>query len=175
VADGALGLWTAMEQEFPKASEQRCWVHRTANVLDKLPKTVQPAAKRLLHRMYMSPTKRQGLAAYEELLALYEAKYPNACQCSREDQGVLFTFYDFAAEHWRHIRTTNPIESTFATVRHRSRQTNACGSRSATLAVVFKLAREAEKSWRKLNGYELIEKVSRGVRLEDGVEVREAA
>jgi putative transposase len=175
VADGALGLWAAMEQEFPKTREQRCWVHKTANVLDKMAKGVQAAAKRLLHQMYMSPTKRDALAAYREFQALYVAKYPKACQCLKKDQDVLFTFYDFPAEHWRHIRTTNPIESTFATVRHRSRQTKGCGSRAATLAMVFKLAREAEKSWRKLNGYELIEKVIRGVRFSDGVEVREAA
>jgi len=175
VADGALGLWAAMEQEFPQTREQRCWVHKTANVLDKMPKTVQPAAKQLLHEMYLSPTKLDALAAYHEFLTLYGAKYPKACECLKKDEDVLFTFYDFPAEHWRHIRTTNPIESTFATVRHRSRQTKGCGSRASTLAMVFKLAREAEKSWRRLNGYELIEKVIRGVRFADGVEVREAA
>jgi putative transposase len=175
VADGALGLWAAMEQELPKTHEQRCWVHKTANVLDKMAKGVQAAAKRLLHQMYMSPTKRDALAAYREFLTLYGAKYPKACECLKKDQEVLFTFYDFPAEHWRHIRTTNPIESTFATVRHRSRQTKGCGSRAATLAMVFKLAREAEKSWRRLNGYELIEKVIRGVCFVDGMEVREAA
>jgi len=175
VADGALGLWAAMEEEFPAARQQRCWVHKTANVLDKMPKKVQPAAKRLLHEMYMSPTKADALAAYREFLVLYEAKYPKACQCLQKDEDVLLTFYDFPAEHWRHIRTTNPIESTFATVRHRSRQTKGCGSRAATLAMVFKLAREAEKSWRRLNGYELIEKVIRGVRFQDGVQNKEAA
>lgn len=175
VADGALGLWAAMEEEFPKAREQRCWVHKTANVLDKMAKGVQPAAKRLLHEMYMSPTKADALAAYREFIVLYEAKYPDACECLAKDEDVLFTFYDFPAEHWRHIRTTNPIESTFATVRHRSRQTKGCGSRAAALAMVFKLAREAERSWRKLNGYELLDKVIRGVRFEDGVELREAA
>ena len=175
VADGALGLWAAMEEEFPEAREQRCWVHKTANVLDKLPKKVQPSAKRMIHQMYMAPTKAGALEAYGEFLALYGAKYPKACQCLQKDEDVLFTFYDFPAEHWRHIRTTNPIESTFATVRHRSRQTKGCGSRAATLAMIFKLAREAERSWRKLNGYELVAKVIRGVRFEDGVEVREAA
>ncbi len=175
VADGALGLWAAMEQEFPQTREQRCWVHKTANVLDKMPKKVQPAAKQLLHEMYLSPTKLDALAAYHEFLTLYGPKYPKACECLNKDEDVLFTFYDFPAEHWRHIRTTNPIESTFATVRHRSRQTKGCGSRAATLAMVFKLAQEAEKSWRRLNGYELIEKVIRGVRFADGMEVREAA
>ena len=175
VADGALGLWAAMEEEFPAARQQRCWVHKTANVLDKLPKKVQASAKRMIHQMYMAPTKATALEAYGEFLALYGAKYPKACRCLEKDRDVLFTFYDFPAEHWRHIRTTNPIESTFATVRHRSRQTKGCGSRSATLAMVFKLSREAEKSWRKLNGYELIDKVIRGVRFQDGVEKKEAA
>jgi putative transposase len=175
VGDGALGLWAAMEEEFPQTREQRCWVHKTANVLDKMPKSVQPAAKRLLHEMYMSPTKADALAAYREFIMLYEAKYPDACECLAKDEDVLFTFYDFPAEHWRHLRTTNPIESTFATVRHRSRQTKGCGSRAAALAMVFKLAREAERSWRKLNGYELLDKVIHGVRFVDGVEVREAA
>ena len=175
VADGALGLWAAMEEEFPAARQQRCWVHKTANVLDKLPKKVQPSAKRQIHQMYMAPTKAAALEAYDEFLTLYGAKYPKACRCIEKDKDVLFTFYDFPAEHWRHIRTTNPIESTFATVRHRSRQTKGCGSRSATLAMVFKLAREAEKSWRRLNGYELIDKVIRGVQFQDGVEKKEAA
>ena len=175
VGDGALGLWAAMAQELPAATEQRCWVHKTANVLDKMPKKVQPAAKRLIQEMYMSPTRAAALEAYEEFLALYGAKHPKACECLQKDKDVLFTFYDFPAEHWRHLRTINPIESTFATLRHRSRQTKGCGSRAATLAMVFKLAREAEKTWRKLNGYEQIAKVIRGVRFEDGVEVREAA
>jgi transposase-like protein len=175
VGDGALGLWAAMAEELPAVKEQRCWVHKTANVLDKMPKKVQPAAKRLIQEMYMSPTRAQALEAYGEFLALYGAKHPKACECLQKDKDVLFTFYDFPAEHWRHLRTTNPIESTFATVRHRSRQTKGCGSRAATLAMVFKLAREAEKTWRKLNGYELIAKVIRGVRFEDGMEVREAA
>jgi putative transposase len=175
VGDGALGLWAAMEEEYPASRQQRCWVHKSANVLDKLPKKVQPSAKRLIHAMQEAPTKADALAAYREFLALYEAKYPKACQCLRKDEDVLFTFYDFPAEHWRHIRTTNPIESTFATVRHRSRQTKGCGSRAATLAMVFKLALEAQKTWRKLNGYDLIAEVIRGVRFQDGVEVREAA
>ncbi len=175
VADGALGLWAAMEQEFPRTRQQRCWVHKTANVLDRMPKKVQPSAKHLIQEMYMSPTRSQALEAYEEFLTLYGAKYPKACECLRKDEDVLFSFYDFPAEHWRHIRTTNPIESTFATIRHRSRQTKGCGSRAATLAMVFKLAREAEKSWRRLNGCELIAQVIRGARFADGVEVQEAA
>jgi len=175
VGDGALGLWAALEEVYPLTRQQRCWVHKSANVLDKLPKKLQPAAKRMLQAMYMSPTKAEALATYHEFLELYGAKYPKACQCLEKDREVLFSFYDFPAEHWRHLRTTNPIESTFATVRHRSRQTKGCGSRAATLGMVFKLAMEAQRGWRRLNGYELIDKVIRGVRFEDGAEVREAA
>jgi len=175
VGDGALGFWRAKEEEFPKARKQRCWVHKTANVLDKMPKKVQPSAKSLIHEMYMAESKKDALEAFDEFMALYEAKYPRACECLKKDKDVLFTFYDFPAEHWVHIRTTNPIESTFATVRHRSRQTKGCGSRTATLTMVFKLAREAEKRWRKINGYELIDKVIRGVVFKDGIEVNEAA
>ena len=175
VGDGALGFWRAKEEEFPKARKQRCWVHKTANVLDKMPKKVQPSAKSLIHEMYMAESKKDALEAFDEFMALYEAKYPKACECLKKDKDVLFTFYDFPAEHWVHIRTTNPIESTFATVRHRSRQTKGCGSRTATLTMVFKLAREAEKRWRKINGYELIDKVIRGVVFKDGIEVNEAA
>ncbi len=175
VGDGALGFWSAMEEVFPQTRQQRCWVHKTANVLDKLPKKVQPSAKALIHEMYMAETKKDGLAAFEEFLGCYGAKYPRACECLRKDRDVLFTFYDFPAEHWVHLRTTNPIESTFATVRHRSRQTKGCGSRTATLAMVFKLTREAEKRWRKINGYDLIQKVIRGVTFQDGIELERAA
>jgi transposase-like protein len=169
VGDGALGFWTALEEELPGAREQRCWVHKTANVLDKLPQSVQPYAKKMIHEMYLSPTKEKALAAYARFLSEYEAKYPKATECLRKDEDVLFTFYDFPAEHWRHIRTTNPIESAFATVRHRHRQTKGCGSRLATLTMVFKLAKEAERHWRKLNGSELLGKVIEGVKFIDGI------
>jgi transposase-like protein len=169
VGDGALGFWAAQEEEFPGAREQRCWVHKTANVLDKLPQSVQPYAKKMIHEMYLSPTKETALAAYARFLSEYEAKYPKATECLRKDEDVLFTFYDFPAEHWRHIRTTNPIESAFATVRHRQRQTKGCGSRLATLMMVFKLAKEAERHWRKLNGSQLLAKVIEGSRFIDGV------
>lgn len=175
IGDGALGFWAAVEEVFPSTRHQRCWVHKTANVLDKMPKKVHPSAKSLLHEMYLSATKEDALEAYEEFLELYGPKFPAACKCLAKDKDVLFTFYDFPAEHWMHIRTINPIESTFATVRHRSRQTKGCGSRAATLAMVFKLAREAEKGWRRINGYELIEKVINGVPFKDGEEFSEAA
>ena len=175
VGDGALGFWRAKEEQFPKARKQRCWVHKTANVLDKMPKKVQPSAKSKIHEMYMAETKEEALEAFDEFMERYGAKYPAACECLKKDKDVLFTFYDFPAKHWVHIRTTNPIESTFATVRHRSRQTKGCGSRKATLTMVFKLGREAEKRWRKINGYKLIPKVIAGVEFKDGIELSEAA
>lgn len=175
IGDGALGFWAALREEYPETREQRCWVHKTANVLDKLPKSVQPDAKKLIHEMYLSPTLQAAKAALADFVTRYEAKYPKAVTCFTKDEDVLFTFYDFPAEHWSHIRTTNPIESTFATVRHRTRQTKGCGSRKATLAMVFKLGLEAEKKWRRLNGARLIAKVITGVRFKDGVVEEEAA
>jgi transposase-like protein len=169
VGDGALGFWRALEEEFPAAREQRCWVHKTANVLDKLPKRKQPHAKKLIHEMYQAETRADALDAYERFIEEYGAKYPGAVECLIKDKDVLFTFYDFPAEHWGHLRTTNPIESTFATVRHRTRQTKGCGSRTATLTMVFKLARQAEKRWRRLNGYKQITNVINGVVFENGI------
>jgi putative transposase len=175
IGDGALGFWAAIEEEFPSCRHQRCWVHKTANVLDKMSKAVQPSAKTFIHEMYMAPTKEQGIQAFNRFINLYEAKYPKACECLQKDKERLFTFYDFPAIHWQHIRTTNHIESTFATVRHRSEQTKGCGSRKATLSMVFQLSREAEKHWRKLRGYQLIQKVLIGVIFKDGEEVKKAA
>lgn len=168
VGDGALGFWAALEEVFPGTRQQRCWVHKTANVLDKLPKKLQPRAKTLIHEMYQASTQEDALATYDAFFELYEAKYPKACHCLAKDKEVLFTFYDFPAEHWLHIRSTNPIESTFATVRHRTRQTKGCGSRKATLSMVFKLGLQAEKHWRRLNGHQLIDKVIQGVRFVNG-------
>lgn len=171
VADGGLGFWPALEEVFPGAKEQRCWVHKTANILDKMSKSVQPMAKQKIHEMYQSPTKKEALEAYDDFLALFEDKFPKACTCLRKDKEVLFTFYDFPAVHWKHLRTTNPIESTFATVRHRTRQTKGCGSRTATISMVYKLGREAEKRWRRLLGYHLVIKVMNGTKFVDGVEI----
>ena len=169
VGDGALGFWTALEEEFPKTRTQRCWVHKTANILDKLPKHKQAHAKQLIHEMYLAETRKEANAAYDRFIAEYEAKWPKATTCLRKDHETLFTFYDFPAEHWAHLRTTNPIESTFATVRHRTRQTKGCGSRLTTLTMVFKLARQAEKHWRRLNGYQLIPHLIEGVQFDDGI------
>lgn len=172
VGDGALGFWPALEEVYPRARHQRCWVHKTANVLDKLPKSLQAMAKRKLQAIYMAPTRQEAIGAMDEFEALFGAKYPKATTCLRKDQDVLLTFYDFPAAHWKHLRTTNPIESTFATVRHRTRQTKGCGSRAATLAMVYKLGREAEKHWRKLDGSTFILKVLHGVRFQDGEELQ---
>ena len=174
IGDGSLGFWAALEEEYPTVREQRCWVHKTANILDKMPKGVQSKAKQRIQDMYMAGTREDAVKAYDEFLSLYEAKFPGACECLRKDRDVLFTFYDFPAEHWTHLRTTNPIESTFATVRHRTKRTKGCGSRTATLTMVYKLATEAEKHWRRLNGHKLIVKVIEGVGFVDGI-MQEAA
>lgn len=171
IGDGALGFWAALEEVFPSTRHQRCWVHKTVNVLDKMAKSVQPHAKKLIHDMYMASTKEEGISAFDSFINLYEAKYPKACECLEKDKEQLFTFYDYPAEHWVHIRTTNPIESTFATVRHRMRQTKGCGSRVATMSMVFKLVTSAQQGWRKIRGYKLIEKVIRGVKFKNGGEV----
>jgi transposase-like protein len=174
IADGSLGFWRALQEEFdPEVEQQRCWVHKTANVLDKLPDSLQGRAKELLHDMYLAPARQDALAAYERFLTNYELKYPKACDCLEKDKDTLFTFYDFPAEHWPHLRTTNPIESTFATVRLRTQRTKGCGSRLATLTMVFKLGLEAQRCWRRLNGAEKLAKVITGTRFVDGIEVTE--
>jgi transposase-like protein len=170
VGDGGLGFWAALAEEYPTTRAQRCWVHKTANVLDKFPKTLQPTAKDKIHQMYLAPTKAAALKSFDAFISLYDAKYPKACECLRKDADVLFTFYDFPAAHWQHLRTTNPIESTFATVRLRTERTKGCGSRKATLTMVWQLARAAAKGWRRLNGSELISKVIEGVVFVDGEE-----
>ena len=175
IGDGGLGFWAAIEEEYPSCRHQRCWVHKTANVLDKMAKSVQPDAKQLIHEMYMAPTKKQGLQTLDQFEKLYMAKYPKACECLLKDKERLFTFYDFPAIHWQHIRTTNPIESMFATIRHRSEQTKGCGSRMAVLSMVYKLGDGAQTHWRRLRGYELISKVINGVEFKDGEEVEQAA
>jgi putative transposase len=178
IGDGALGFWGALREVFPATREQRCWVHKTANVLDKMPKKIQPSAKRLIHEMYLAETKNDALEAFERFGELYGVKHHKAWDCLKKDKDQLFTFYDFPAEHWTHLRTTNPIESTFATVRLRTRRTKGCGSRTATLMMVFKLADQAEKHWRRLNGSARIAQVIEGVKFVDGIhpeEKKEAA
>ncbi len=172
--DGALGFWAAAAEEFPTMRSQRCWVHKTANVLDKMPQGMQGQAKTRIHDIYMAATKAQAHQAFDEFLRLYEVKYAKACECLRKDKDALFAFYDFPAEHWIHLRTTNPIESMFATVRLRTARTKGCGSRSATLTMVYKLAEQAEKHWRRLNKHEYIALLIQGARFVDG-ELQKAA
>lgn len=163
IGDGSLGFWAALPEVYPG-----CWVHKTANVLEKMPSGAQPKAKEKIHDMYMAPTKEQALVAYSSFLSVYGAKFPKACECLSNDKDELFTFYDFPAEHWVHPRTTNPIETTFSTGRHRTQKTKGCGTRLATLTMVFKLCKQAEKTWKRLEGYRLIGKVIEGVRFVDG-------
>ena len=167
--DGALGFWAALEKIFPATRWQRCWVHKTANVLNKMPKSLQPKAKSMLHSIWMAETQEKANEAFDLFIETFEAKYPKAVECLFKDRDVLLTFYEFPAKHWVHLRTTNPIESTFATVRLRTARTKGCGSRTACLTMVFKLARCAEKHWRRLNGKELIPEVIQGVNFVDGV------
>jgi putative transposase len=174
VADGALGFWAACRKLWPDTREQRCWVHKTANVLNTLPKSVQGKAKAMLHEIWQAETKAKAETALALFVTTFAAKYPKAVECLVKDRDVLLTFYDFPAEHWIHLRTTNPIESTFATVRLRHRRTKGSGSRTACLTMVFKLALAAEKRWRRLNGSALLPEVIRGVRFIDGIKERAA-
>jgi len=169
VGDGALGFWAAMRKVFGETREQRCWVHKTANVLNYLPTGKQAKAKQSLHEIWLAETKADAERAFALFIETYRAKYPRAAECLAKDRESLLTFYDFPAEHWVHLRTTNPIESTFATVRLRTNRTKGCGSRMATLTMVFKSLQSAEQYWRLLNGSHLLEDVIRGVQFEDGL------
>ena len=175
IGDGALGFWKAVRQVWPSCQGQRCWVHKTANVLDKLPKGVQPKAKAALHAIYEAEGREAAGKAFDLFVSTYEAKYPKAVECLEKDREALLAFYDFPAEHWRHIRTTNPIESTFATVRLRHGRTKGSGSRVACLTMVFKLMEAASRKWRLLNGSIRLKEVIRGVKFADGIEVKDAA
>jgi transposase-like protein len=175
VGDGALGFWKALPKVFPTTRTQRCWVHKTANVLDKLPKRLQSRAKEAIHDIWMADTRQAANHAFDSFLETYGAKYPKACECLAKDRQELLTFYDFPAEHWKHLRTTNPIESVFATVRLRHKRTKGSGSRKACLAMVHQLMLSASKRWRLLNGSELLPDVIQGVQFTDGVKSQEAA
>jgi transposase-like protein len=170
IGDGNLGLWKALRRVWPETREQRCWVHKLANILDKLPKRLQPRAKQALHEIMYAPTRAEAGAAIERFREEYRAKYPKAVASLEEGGDELLTFFDFPAEHWQHLRTTNPIESTFATLALRRKKTRGHGSRNAALAMAFKLLESAEKRWRKLQAPHLVELIYAGVRFEDGVE-----
>jgi putative transposase len=169
IGDGALGFWAALREVFPTTREQRCWVHKTANVLNHLPKSVQPKAKADLHEIWQAETRESANKAFDHFLEKYGAKYQAACECLKKDRDVLLSFYDFPAEHWGHLRTTNPIESTFATIRLRHRRTKGNGTRKASLTMMFKLAQAAQKRWRRLNKHELIIHLIEGKVFIDGV------
>ncbi|QDU66542.1 IS256 family transposase [Engelhardtia mirabilis] len=171
VADGALGFWKASAKVWPTAQGQRCWVHKTANVLNKCPKSMHPKIKASLTEIWNAETREDAEAAMILFQSIYGAKYPKAVECLLKDREAMLAFYDFPAEHWRHLRTTNPIESTFATIRLRTSRTKGAGSRAACLAMVYKLAKSAEKTWRKLNGHEHLGDVIRGVQFKDGIKV----
>jgi len=175
IADGALGFWQAVEEVWPTTRGQRCWVHKTANVLNKLPKSQQPKTKRALQEIWMAETKKDALAAFDTFVETWSVKYEKAVECLTKDREALLAFYDFPAEHWKHLRTTNVIESAFATVRHRTVRAKGCLSNKTALAMIFKLAEAAEKSWRRLNGHNLLPKLVLGVKFADGIEVTSQA
>jgi putative transposase len=175
VADGALGFWQAVEEVWPQTRGQRCWVHKTANVLNKLPKSQQSKAKRTLQEIWMAETKKDALLAFDAFAETWGVKYDKAVECLIKDRDALLAFYDFPAEHWKHLRTTNVIESSFATIRHRTVRSKGCLSNKTALAMIFKLAEAAEKSWRRLDGHNQLPKVILGVKFADGVEVRSQA
>ena len=172
--DGALGFWQALHEVWPGTRHQRCWVHKIANVLNKLPSSLQGKAKRDLHAIYEAESRKEAEAAFERFIVKYGAKYDKAVACLAKDREALLAFHDFPAEHWKHVRTSNPIESAFATVRLRTAKTKGCLSRRTALAMVFKLAQSAERSWRRLDGSERLGQLVEGVRFRDGKPVQAA-
>ena len=175
IGDGALGFWKAMEEIFPSAKQQACWVHKTANILDKLPKSKQPEAKEMIREIYMAETKIGAEKALNKFQSVFEDKYPKAVKSLLRGEHRLLSFYDFPGVHWQHIRTTNPIESAFATVRLRTKRTKGCGSANATVHMVFKLMQSAEKRWRKLRGYRLLaDVIDLNIKFEDGIKKQAA-
>jgi len=167
--DGSLGFWLALSKVFPSTRHQRCWVHKTANVLNKLPRSQHAAARAALHEVWMSATREDAIKAFDRFVATYGTKWPRAVECLEKDRAELLAFYDFPAEHWQHLRTSNPIESTFATVRLRTYRTKGPGSRRAGLAMAFKLALKAQKTWRKLNGSGKLQDLIDGIVFVDGI------
>ena len=173
IGDGALGFWKALPQVWPSTKTQRCWVHKTANVLNKLPKKLQSNAKSELWEVYRAATKTDANQAFNRFLKTYQAKYPEASECLAKDRDVLLAFYDFPAEHWKHIRSSNPIESTFATVRLRTKQTRGALSKTTVTPLVFKLVQSAQKRWLRIRGFKLLGDVIEGVQFKDGIRQEE--
>lgn len=175
IGDGALGFWKALAKTYHETRWQRCWVHKTANVLNNLPKSIQAKAKKKLQQIWMAPDKTEAQKYFDDFISIYKAKYPKAAECLQKDREVLLTFYDFPAEHWRHIRTTNPIESTFATVRLRTAKSRGCFSSQTILTMAFKLCKSAEKKWQRLNGSRKLAEVIRGIKFINGIEEKRIA
>ena len=175
IGDGALGFWKALDQVYPETEHQRCWRHKTVNVLSRLPKSRHSDAKNDLREIWQAATRKEADAAFDRFLHVWEPKYPKAAACLDKDRDSLLTFFTFPARHWRSIRTTNPIESTFATVRHRTKRSKGCLTRSTMLAMVFKLAQSAQRRWRRLHGYGQIADVVRGVIFKDGIKLEGVA
>jgi transposase-like protein len=171
VGDGAMGFWNALSKVYPTTLHQRCWVHKTANILNKLSKALQPKVKAALHDIWMAETREEAIDAFENTLVRFEPKYPKAMECLRKDKDELLAFYDFPAQHWVHIRTTNPIESTFATVKLRTGKMRSCGSRDTTLSMAYKLLQSAEKRWNRIQGFRLLTEVITGVKFKNGIRV----
>ena len=172
--DGAMGLWAALAEVFPKTRHQRCWFHKTGNVLNALPKSQHGRAKTGLQEIWQAATREEALAAFNRFVEIYSAKCPKAAEKLTKDRDELLAFYDFPAEHWQHLRTTNPIESTFATVRHRTTRTRNCVSRPTFLGLAFKLIESAEQSWRRIRGPEKIASLLQGIPFKDGVPVTDS-
>ena len=175
IGDGALGFWKALSKVYDSTRWQRCWVHKTANVLNSLPKSLQAKAKSKLHQIWQAAGKDEAQRHFDDFMKTYEAKYPKAVQCLEKDHDALFTFYDFPAEHWRHIRTSNPIESTFATVRLRTHKVRGCFSASTVLSMAFKLCQCAQKRWIRLHRPERLADVVKGVKFVNGIEEKRIA
>jgi len=175
IGDGALGFWKALAKIYGNSRQQRCWMHKTGNVLNYLPKAVQPKAKKGLHQIWMADTRENACQAFDEFLATYQLKFPKATSCLAKDRTELLAFYDYPAEHWPHLRTTNPIESTFATVKLRTAKTRGCLSRQTMLTMVFKLCLSAEKRWRRLQGYRRLGEVIENVKFVNGIRENEVA
>ena len=171
IGDGAMGFWAALEEVYPESRQQRCWMHKTMNVLNCLPKSVQQKAKQALHAIWLAESRADAEKAFDLFIETYEPKYPKATKCLQKDHEELLAFYDFPAQHWQSIRSTNPIESTFGTIRHRTKRTKGCLTRDGMLHMMFKLGQCAEKKWRRLRGFDYLAKVITGIKFKDGVEV----
>ena len=173
IGDGAMGFWAALDEVYPGTRHQRCWMHKTGNVLNCVPKSIQPKVKSALHEIWQAETRHDAFQAFDLFVDTYEAKYPKATRTLEKDRDELLAFYDFPAMHWQSLRTTNPIESTFGTIRHRTKRSKGCLNRDGMLNMMFKLSECAEKNWRKLRGFRFLAKVITGVKFENGIEVTE--